>query len=139
MKTLIAVCALAGAVFLSSCGQQQGDVAGEIDRQEKAQADAVGQNLADGQQFLAANKAKAGVVTTPSGLQYEVIREGDKGKKPPGRNDTVSVMYEGALINGQVFDSSYERKAPASFQVGGVISGWTRPCSLCIRARNSGS
>lgn len=81
-----------------------------------------------GDAFLLANKDKKGVVTLPSGLQYEVITEG-KGKKPT-KNDVVTVDYEGKLVNGQVFDSSYKRGQPASFPVGGVIPGWTEALQL---------
>lgn len=129
MRTLIVCCALASAALLSSCGQGS-DVAGEIARQDKAEADAVGQNLADGQQFMAANKVKPGVVTTASGLQYEIVKKGDESKPAPGVNDTVNVMYEGKLTDGAVFDSAYERGEPVQFQVGGVIAGWTEALQL---------
>lgn len=81
-----------------------------------------------GEAFLAENKTKEGVTTTESGLQYKVIRAGE-GKKP-GKTDSVTVHYRGRLINGAVFDSSYERGEPASFPVGGVISGWTEALQL---------
>lgn len=75
-----------------------------------------------GAAFLSANKNKSGVVTTASGLQYEVLEAG-KGPKPQ-KTDTVTVDYEGKLINGKVFDSSYERGQPASFPLDQVIVGW---------------
>lgn len=78
--------------------------------------------------FLETNKAKKGVIALPSGLQYEVITQGT-GKKPT-KNDIVTVDYEGKLINGKVFDSSYERGQPASFPVGGVIPGWTEALQM---------
>jgi FKBP-type peptidyl-prolyl cis-trans isomerase FklB len=80
-------------------------------------------NLARGTKFLAENRAKEGVQETPSGLQYRVITEGDGDI--PTAEDTVSCHYEGTLINGEVFDSSYKRGKPAEFPVGGVIAGWT--------------
>lgn len=83
---------------------------------------------AQGEAFLMANKNKKGVITLPSGLQYEVIVEG-KGKKP-SLTDTVTVDYEGKLVNGKVFDSSYQRGQPASFPVNGVIPGWTEALQL---------
>jgi FKBP-type peptidyl-prolyl cis-trans isomerase FklB len=129
MRKLIVSCALAGAALLSSCGQG-GDVAGEIARQDKAEADAVGQTLADGQQFMAANKARAGVIVTASGLQYEIVKKGNEGLPPPGLRDTVNVMYEGKLADGTVFDSAYKRGTPAQFEVGGVIEGWTEALQL---------
>ncbi|WP_300671844.1 FKBP-type peptidyl-prolyl cis-trans isomerase [Desulfoluna sp.] len=72
--------------------------------------------------FLAENKTKEGVKVTPSGLQYEVITEG-KGESPKV-TDQVKVNYKGALVNGRVFDSSYQRKSPGIFSVGNVIPGW---------------
>jgi FKBP-type peptidyl-prolyl cis-trans isomerase FklB len=74
------------------------------------------------------NKNKKGVVTLPSGLQYEVISAGT-GKKP-GKNDVVTVDYEGHLTNGKVFDSSYKRGQPATFPVNGVIEGWQEALQL---------
>lgn len=81
-----------------------------------------------GEAFLEQNKNKKGVYTTPSGLQYQVLDAGN-GKKP-GKNDTVTVDYEGRLLNGQVFDSSYQRGQPASFNVSQVIEGWTEALQM---------
>lgn len=86
------------------------------------------QNKQQGEQFLEQNKAKKGIVTLPSGLQYEVITAGN-GKKP-GKTDVVTVDYEGRLVNGQVFDSSYKRGQPATFPVNGVIEGWQEALQL---------
>ena len=74
--------------------------------------------------YLAENKKKKGVVTLPSGLQYKVIKSG-KGKVSPKLTDTVITHYHGTLIDGTVFDSSYERGKPATFPVNAVIKGWT--------------
>ena len=84
---------------------------------------AAAKNLKEGQDFLAANKEKKGVVTTASGLQYQVISEG-KGASPK-KTDVVRVHYHGTLTNGKVFDSSVERKKPEEFPVNQVIPGWT--------------
>jgi FKBP-type peptidyl-prolyl cis-trans isomerase FklB len=86
------------------------------------------QNMTQGDAFLEKNKTKKGVITTPSGLQYEVIEEGN-GRKP-SKTDIVTVDYEGTLINGKVFDSSYKRGEPASFPVNGVITGWQEALQL---------
>jgi FKBP-type peptidyl-prolyl cis-trans isomerase FkpA len=85
-------------------------------------------NLAAGKAFLESNGKRAGVKTTASGLQYEVIKEG-KGSKPRA-TDTVTVHYEGKLLSGKVFDSSIERNKPASFPLNGVIKGWTEGLQL---------
>jgi len=82
----------------------------------------------EGEQFLAENAAKSGVTTTPSGLQYEVVEEG-QGPKPTAA-DTVSVHYHGTLIDGTVFDSSVSRGVPATFGVHQVIKGWTEALQL---------
>jgi FKBP-type peptidyl-prolyl cis-trans isomerase len=91
-------------------------------KQMKKTADAAQPNKEEGAKFLEENKKKEGVVTTASGLQYKVIKEG-KGKQPKA-TDKVTVNYEGKLLNGKIFDSSYERKQPASFQLNNVIMGW---------------
>jgi FKBP-type peptidyl-prolyl cis-trans isomerase FklB len=85
-------------------------------------------NKAEGEKFLAANKTKAGVVALPSGLQYKVVKQG-KGPKPKA-TDTVTVHYEGKLVDGTIFDSSLKRGEPASFPVNGVIAGWTEALQL---------
>lgn len=86
------------------------------------------QNNTQGEKFMESNKTKKDVVTLPSGLQYEVLTKGT-GKKP-GKNDVVTVDYEGRLVNGEIFDSSYKRGQPASFPVSGVIAGWTEALQL---------
>ena len=85
-------------------------------------------NKAEGEAFLAENAKKSGVTTLPSGLQYEVLTEG-AGKKP-SLGSSVTTHYHGTLINGTVFDSSYQRGQPATFPVNGVIAGWTEALQL---------
>tara|TARA_B100000683_G_C12499560_1_gene557272 strand:+ start:599 stop:1606 length:1008 start_codon:yes stop_codon:yes gene_type:complete len=82
----------------------------------------------DGINFLAQNKNKSGVKTTDSGLQYEVLREGT-GEQPTAES-TVTAHYEGTLINGKIFDSSYKRGNPIDFPLNGVIKGWTEGLQL---------
>ena len=89
---------------------------------------AVEQNKEAGEEFLKINSHKTGVVTLPSGLQYEVIKMGD-GEKP-ALTDTVECHYHGTLINGQVFDSSMDRGQTAKFPLQGVIKGWTEILQL---------
>ncbi|MGN6399362.1 MAG: FKBP-type peptidyl-prolyl cis-trans isomerase [Flavisolibacter sp.] len=85
-------------------------------------------NIEAGEKFLAENKAKPGVKTTASGLQYEVLIEG-KGAKPLA-TDTVEVNYAGTLLDGTEFDNSYKRGAPITFSLNGVIRGWTEALQL---------
>ena len=87
-----------------------------------------GKNRADGAAFLAKNRNEKGVLTTPSGLQYMVLREGS-GPRPLA-SDTVRVNYEGKLLDGSVFDSSYQRGEPAQFGLNQVIAGWTEGVGL---------
>jgi len=97
---------------------------------KKAEADKVlyKDYIKQNEDFLAKNKEKAGVTTTASGLQYEVIKMGT-GAKPTAKN-TVKVNYVGTLIDGTEFDSTVKRKEPATFPVGGVIPGWTEALQL---------
>lgn len=82
----------------------------------------------EGEEFLAENAGKPGVVTLKSGLQYKVFKAGN-GRKP-GRTDKVRCHYEGSFVNGMVFDSSYNRGEPAVFGVNQVIAGWTEALQL---------
>ena len=81
-----------------------------------------------GEKYLAENAKKDGVITTPSGLQYQVLREGN-GKRPTAK-DSVKCHYEGFLIDGTVFDSSVQRGEPAVFGLQQVIAGWTEGLQL---------
>ena len=97
-------------------------------KQEEKMQQAGEANQKEGEAFLAANKAKPGIVTLPSGLQYKILKEGTGPK--PSATDTVSCNYRGTLINGTEFDSSYKRGEPTSFPVNGVIKGWTEALQL---------
>lgn len=85
-------------------------------------------NITEGKKFLEENAKRPGVVTLPSGLQYEILKEGN-GPKPKA-TDTVTTHYHGTLIDGTVFDSSVVRNEPASFPVNGVIQGWVEALQL---------
>jgi len=85
-------------------------------------------NKKEGDEFLAANKIKEGVTTLPDGLQYKILQEGTGPK--PSATDAVTVNYRGALVNGTEFDSSYKRGQPATFNVTGIIKGWTEALEL---------
>ena len=96
---------------------------------QAADAKVVGdKNKSAGDAYLAANKAKEGVVTLASGIQYKVLTRGTG--KQPGIEDTVECHYRGTLIDGKEFDSSYKRGQPATFPVKGVIKGWTEALQL---------
>ncbi|NGP76350.1 FKBP-type peptidyl-prolyl cis-trans isomerase [Balneolaceae bacterium YR4-1] len=92
-------------------------------KQEEAQS-----NREEGESFLAENRNKEGVQVTDSGLQYKVLEEGSG--ESPAATDSVTVHYEGTLIDGTVFDSSYERGEPATFPLNRVIEGWTEGLQL---------
>ena len=101
----------------------------ELEQRQQAEAAERGKAAkGEGEAFLAENKKRAGVVTTPSGLQYEIVKEGS-GRQPKA-SDTVRCHYEGTLIDGTVFDSSYRRNQPAEFGLRQVIAGWTEGVQL---------
>ena len=92
------------------------------------QVERAAKNASEGAAFLANNKQQKGVFSTPSGLQYMVLRQGNGPRPRP--SDTVRVNYQGSLLDGSVFDSSYERGQPAEFALGQVIPGWTEGLGL---------
>jgi len=95
---------------------------------KKAEDEKCAKNKADGNKFLEENKSKSGVITTASGLQYIVLKEGSGPK--PKESDLVKVNYLGTLIDGTEFDNSYKRGQPSEFRVSGVIKGWTEALQL---------
>ncbi len=101
----------------------QRDVEAGLNRKAAAE-----KNKREGEAFLAANKAKEGVVTLPSGLQYKIIKAGHG--KTPAASDVVSVRYRGTFIDGKEFDNTFERQAPVSFPVKAPIKGWTEALQL---------
>ena len=97
--------------------------------QQQAKMTAAGEkNKKEADAFLASNKTKQGVVTTASGLQYQIVQEGTGPTPKP--TDQVTVHYKGALLDGKVFDSSYDRNEPATFIVSQVIPGWVEALQL---------
>lgn len=97
-------------------------------KEQAAKAEASKAVKEAGEKFLAENAKKEGVVVTASGLQYQVITEGTG--KQPSATDVVRCHYEGTLIDGTVFDSSYKRNEPADFGLNQVIAGWTEGVAL---------
>jgi FKBP-type peptidyl-prolyl cis-trans isomerase len=101
----------------------------ELHKEQDEKMQALGAvNKGEGEAFLAANKAKDGVITLPSGLQYKILTAGT-GPKPTAA-DSVVCNYKGALLNGTEFDSSYKRGQPMTIPVGRVIKGWTEALQL---------
>lgn len=98
------------------------------ERQMAVQAEQSAKNKAAGEAYLAENAKKEGVITTASGLQYKELVAGDGAK--PSKSDRVKVHYKGTLIDGTVFDSSYDRGEPIVFPVTGVIAGWVEGLQL---------
>ncbi len=123
---------LAGREPQVSDAEAQAIVSDFFAQQEAKQRAAAAEKYKDskekGEQWLADNAKKEGVVTLPSGLQYQVLREGN-GRHPKA-TDAVKCHYEGLLIDGTVFDSSYQRGEPATFPLNGVIRGWTEGLQL---------
>lgn len=105
--------------------QMQNDMRAK--QQEKGMQESAG-NKKKGEEFLAANKSKEGIVTLPSGMQYKILKQGT-GPKPTA-SDSVVCNYRGTLLNGNEFDSSSKHGGPATFPVGGVIKGWTEALQL---------
>ena len=100
-----------------------------LEQQQRAAAEAAGAEAKSvGERFLAENAKRPGITVTPSGLQYEVLTEGT-GRSPKA-TDTVRCHYHGTLIDGTVFDSSYQRNQPADFGLNQVIAGWTEGVQL---------
>lgn len=123
---------LAGKEPAVSDAEAQTLVKDFFEKQEAKQRAAAAEKFKDtkekGEKYLAENAKKKGVVTLPSGLQYQVIKEGN-GRKPKA-TDKVKCHYEGMLIDGTLFDSSIQRGEPATFPLNGVIAGWTEGLQL---------
>lgn len=97
-------------------------------KMETRQKETAEKNLKDGEKFLAENSQKEGVVVTKSGLQYQILTKGEGAL--PLATDTVKVNYQGTLLDGTEFDSSYKHGKPVEFQVGRVIAGWTEALQM---------
>ena len=116
---------------MAGCGGNESTTEANTENTEQTAPDTVNQikdNLTLGREFLEENAKKDSVKVTESGLQYQVVKEGDGLQ--PGPNDVVTVHYTGMLIDGTVFDSSVERGEPATFAVGQVIPGWVEGLQL---------
>lgn len=116
--------------FVGEMPQMMPDEANKIleNFMQQANQNEAKENLESGLEFLEKNRSKKGVIELPSGLQYQVIKEGDGDL--PSLSDEVKCHYHGSLIDGTVFDSSVERGQPAVFPVNGVIQGWVEALQL---------
>jgi FKBP-type peptidyl-prolyl cis-trans isomerase FklB len=119
IKCILVISSMSLALFTANLYAEEATLSSN--QQQSSQA--ADSNKLVGQAFLAKNKSVPGVVTLPDGLQYKVIKPGN-GPHPTA-SDTVLVNYEGRLINGTLFDSSYKHGKPVKFQVSEVIPGWT--------------
>ena len=116
-KILILIARMVSGLCLTSCSIDEDDSAASYE-----------DNMKKGQEYLAENSKHEGIITTESGLQYEVLKEG--GGKSPTITSMVKCHYEGRLIDGTVFDSSYNRGAPAEFVLNQLIYGWIEGMQL---------
>ncbi len=106
----------------------------EITERLRAEQEAKAKEAAaEGEKFLADNAKRDGVITLESGLQYEIVTAGEEDGDKPTVQSKVRTHYHGTFIDGNVFDSSYERGQPAEFPVGGVIAGWTEALQLMTK------
>jgi FKBP-type peptidyl-prolyl cis-trans isomerase len=129
MRKLIVAALACG--LLAACNPQSASEMAAEDAAAEAESNAVAQkNLTESKAWMAENSKVAGVKTLPSGVQYKVVREGPAGGPHPKPEDEVKIHYEGKLINGTVFDSSYERGVPSSFVLGNLIPGWIEALQL---------
>lgn len=127
---LIALLAVAG-LLLTACNESASELAAREDPAEAAKAGpGAAKTLEEGRAFLAENAKAEGIKTLPSGVQYKVVRSGPEGGPSPKPEDEIKIHYEGKLLNGEVFDSSYERGLPQDFKLGNLIPGWIEALQL---------
>jgi len=111
-------------VALGGCGQSMDEVQKDIEKEQAEAASAAAANAKAGADYLAQLARQPGIVTLPSGLMYKVVSSPDPKGAQPAVSDNVKVNYEGKLVNGKVFDSSYARNQPASFPLNRVVPAW---------------
>ncbi len=124
LSTLFPLAALTLAVALTGCGQSMDEVQKEIDKQAAAASISAVANAKAGTDYLAQVAKQPGIVTLPSGLMYKVVSSPDPAGAKPAPTDTVKINYEGKLINGQIFDSSYTRNEPATYPLPKLVPAW---------------
>ena len=115
--------AVAALLTLTACGPSP-DTSAQLEAMQASADAAAAQNLKDGAAYLADIAKQPGIIKLPSGVMYKIVSRAQTPGAQPTVNDTVTTHYEGKLLNGSVFDSSFVRNEPASFPVGGVIEAW---------------
>jgi FKBP-type peptidyl-prolyl cis-trans isomerase len=128
LKKLVLI--LAVASLAAGCSPKHKDAGDGIGPLAPIDAGGAAKNVAAGAAFMAKNAKEPGVVTTPSGLQYKIVHEGPAGGVHPKPVDEVKVNYEGTLLDGTVFDSSYKRGQPVIFTLGRLVPGWVEGIQL---------
>ena len=127
---LASMTAIAATLALSGCGQSMDEVQKDIDKQEAEASASAAANAKAGADYLAQVAKQPGIVSLPSGLLYKVVSSPDPNGAKPAATDTVKINYEGKLVNGHVFDSSYERNAPATYPLPQLVPAWQQAVPL---------
>ena len=131
MRRFLTIATVLGALTgLAGCGQSMDEVQKDVAKEEAAASASAAANAKAGAEYLAQLGKQPGVATLPSGLMYKVVSSPDPKGAQPAVTDNVTVNYEGKLVNGQVFDSSYARNQPASFPLNRVIVAWQQAVPL---------
>ena len=116
--------AVALMLALTGCGESMDKIEQEMAAREASQASMAAANLVEGEKFLAERAKEPGMIVLPSGVMYKVVSRAAAPGPQPLVSDTVTINYEGKLLNGTVFDSSYARNAPATFPLGRLVPAW---------------
>lgn len=117
---VISIAALAGLLALTACGRSP-DTAAQLEAMQVSADAAAAQNLKDGEAYLADIAKQPGIIRLPSGVMYRIVSRAPNPGAQPTINDTVKINYEGKLLNGTVFDSSYDRHEPADFPLAQLV------------------
>ncbi len=126
IRTALSIAAVATVLTLGACGRSMDKASMDkaMDEFQASQDAAAAQTIKAGQDFLTRTAREPGVVSLPSGLMYKVVSSPNPGAAKPSPNAKVKINYEGKLVSGQVFDSSYDRGAPAEFPLAGLVPAW---------------
>ena len=114
----------AAMLALTGCGESMDKIEQEMAAREASQSSIAAANLAEGEKFLAERAKEPGMIVLPSGVMYKVVSRASTPGPQPTVSDTVTINYEGKLLNGNVFDSSYARNEPATFPLGRLVPAW---------------